>query len=133
MSQWKTAFTLTMAGACLVLGLQAAQAAGRHDRACAEDAKKFCSDVKPGGGKVYQCLTAHETELAPACNERLKAGKARWDAFVAACKPDAEKYCKGTEPGSGRILSCLRGHEADLSAGCKGEFAKARHNRSVTQ
>ncbi|MGH8688787.1 MAG: cysteine rich repeat-containing protein [Burkholderiales bacterium] len=133
MNHWKIAFTMTMAGACLALGLQAAQAAGRHDRTCAEDAKKFCSEVKPGGGKLVQCLSSHEAELAPACSERLKAGKARMEEFVAACKPDVEKLCKGTEPGSGHVLQCLKGHEAELSAGCKSQFSKSKHNRAATQ
>jgi len=127
--------SMTVAGACLALGLLAteAQAAGRRDRACAEDAKKLCSDVKPGGGRVYQCLDSHAAELSPACGERLKTGKANWDAFVSACKPEAEKFCKSTQPGSGRILQCLRGHEEDLSPACKEQFAKARRNRAVTQ
>jgi hypothetical protein len=127
--------SMTMAGACLALGLLAteAQAAGRRDRACVEDAKKLCSDVKPGGGRVYQCLDSHASELSPACSERLKTGKENLEAFVSACKPEAQKFCKSTQPGSGRILQCLRGHEKDLSPDCKAQFAKARSNRAVAQ
>ena len=36
-----------------------------------------------------------------------------------ACKADYEKYCEGTFPGGGRIIRCLSGHYADLSAACK--------------
>ena len=35
------------------------------------------------------------------------------------CKEDAEKLCKGVEPGEGRIVRCLKQHEAELSAACK--------------
>lgn len=35
------------------------------------------------------------------------------------CKVDAERLCKGVEPGEGRILQCLKQHEAELSAACK--------------
>jgi len=35
------------------------------------------------------------------------------------CKEDAERLCKGVEPGEGRILQCLKQHEAELSAACK--------------
>ena len=35
------------------------------------------------------------------------------------CKDDAERLCKGVEPGQGRILQCLKQHEADLSPACK--------------
>jgi len=35
------------------------------------------------------------------------------------CKEDAERLCKGVEPGQGRIVQCLKQHEADLSPACK--------------
>jgi cysteine rich repeat protein len=35
------------------------------------------------------------------------------------CLADAERLCKGVEPGGGRIVRCLQQHEAELSPGCK--------------
>lgn len=35
------------------------------------------------------------------------------------CAGDVEKFCKGVKPGGGRILRCLKEHDADLSAACK--------------
>jgi hypothetical protein len=111
---------------------KATKAAAR-DRVCREDAKKFCSDVRPGGGRVYQCLTSHNAELAPACRERLTAAKARYDEFANACKADAGKYCKGIPAGGGRILSCLKGRESDLTPDCKAQFNRAKSDTTVTQ
>lgn len=82
---------------------------------------------------MYKCLTSHNAELAPACRERLTAAKARYDEFVKACKSDADKYCKSIPPGAGRILSCLKGREADLTADCKAQFHRARSDTTVTQ
>jgi hypothetical protein len=131
---------LALLGASLALAFHFAAAqqpggkppAGRNG-ACTEDAKKFCSDVRIGGGRMYQCLSKHDAELAPGCREHLAAGKARWDAFVQACKADTDKYCKSVQAGSGRVLRCLRGHEAELSAECTAQFANARRNSAVTQ
>jgi len=103
------------------------------ERVCQEDAKKFCGNVRPGGGRIYNCLAGHSAELAPACRERLTAAKARFDEFVKACKSDADKYCKGITPGAGRILSCLKGREADLTADCRAQFHHARSDTTVTQ
>ena len=99
--------------------------AGR-DQVCAEDARKFCSSVRPGGGRMYQCLSGHDAELAPACREQMSAAKARWDKFMQACKGDIEKACKTIPPGQGRMFSCLKGREADLTPECRAEFPRAR-------
>jgi hypothetical protein len=35
------------------------------------------------------------------------------------CADDAAKYCNGVNPGGGRMATCLKEHEKDLSPGCK--------------
>lgn len=35
--------------------------------ACRADASAFCSDVAPGGGRIFQCLKAHAPQLSQAC------------------------------------------------------------------
>jgi len=121
-----------VAGNALAQQAPATKAGGR-DRVCNADAKKFCGDVRPGGGRVYQCLTSHNAELAPACREQLAAAKARYDEFVNACKADMGKYCKSITPGGGRILSCLKGRESDLTPDCKAQFNRAKNDATVTK
>ncbi|MBI3542455.1 MAG: hypothetical protein HY075_04170 [Deltaproteobacteria bacterium] len=43
-----------------------------------------------------------------------------------ACRGDAEKLCKGVEPGGGQLVKCLKDHEADLSEGCKIQSSKIK-------
>ena len=35
------------------------------------------------------------------------------------CADDAAKFCKDVNPGGGRMATCLKEHEKDLSPGCK--------------
>jgi Cysteine rich repeat len=39
--------------------------------ACEGDAKKLCEGIKPGGGKIVQCLKQHESELSSECKEQM--------------------------------------------------------------
>ncbi|HTN92994.1 MAG TPA: cysteine rich repeat-containing protein [Gallionella sp.] len=39
--------------------------------ACRDDAKALCKGMKPGGGKILQCLKQHEDELSPSCKAEM--------------------------------------------------------------
>jgi hypothetical protein len=39
--------------------------------ACQSDVQQFCKDVNIGGGRVFQCLRQHESELSSACQAEL--------------------------------------------------------------
>ena len=43
----------------------------RMKKACEPEAKRFCPDVKPGGGRILQCLHQHESDLSPGCQEAI--------------------------------------------------------------
>jgi hypothetical protein len=92
--------------------------------ACKADAEKFCKDVEPVHGKMVQCMKQHEAELSPACKERIAAAKEKVKECEKECEPDVEKICKDIKPGQGRIVRCLKQHQAELSAGCSECFKK---------
>ncbi len=60
---------------------------------------------------IFAILTA--ASLNPAFAQDFTAEQR------AACKDDYETFCKGTMPGGGRVLACLRKNEGKLSAACK--------------
>ena len=37
--------------------------------ACAEDAKKLCAGVQPGGGRIVACLREHKDSLSDGCRK----------------------------------------------------------------
>jgi hypothetical protein len=39
--------------------------------ACRDNVLKFCKDIKPGEGRIVQCLKGHENELSPQCKAGL--------------------------------------------------------------
>jgi hypothetical protein len=90
-----------------------------EDKPCQADAKKFCADIKPGGGRLMKCMKEHEADLSPACKEKGQKMHEHMDKAKEACKDDAAKLCKDVEPGEGRMLKCMKDHESDLSQGCK--------------
>ena len=119
-----TAFALLATG--LAAGANAQDKGGKGEGPCAQDAKKFCGDVQPGGGRIVKCMKDHEADLSPACQSQMKAAKERIEQVREECKGDAEKFCKDVKPGGGRILKCLKSHQAELSPACGAEFNRKK-------
>lgn len=56
---------------------------------------------------------------SPAWAQATSDQRERARAVAKACRADAQKFCKGVEPGGGRLLACLQGHETEISASCR--------------
>jgi hypothetical protein len=51
--------------------------AGRLRQACKADAKKLCSNIRLGGGRMLRCLEDHAADLSPACRDALDAAPSK--------------------------------------------------------
>jgi hypothetical protein len=116
----------------IALALAFAGAAAAKDeggRPCKADVQKFCKDVKPGGGRIIACLKEHESDLSPECKAAGAKAKDKMSEAKEACKGDLDKYCKGVQPGQGRLVKCLADNKDKLSGSCKGviENAEKKH------
>ena len=40
-------------------------------RACKADAEKLCAGVRPGEGRIVQCLKEHRKDLSPECKKEV--------------------------------------------------------------
>lgn len=46
-----------------------------HQGPCKADREKFCKDVKPGGGRIIECMKTKMAELSPECKEHIAKEK----------------------------------------------------------
>ncbi|WP_083635915.1 cysteine rich repeat-containing protein [Rhizobium gallicum] len=51
--------------------------------------------------------------------------RAQAKKVVQACKADLKQYCKGVQPGGGRIAACLQTNQANLTPKCQAALAEA--------
>jgi len=86
---------------------------------CSEEITKYCKGVKPGGGRLLVCLKEHEKDLTPTCSEKVAEIEKRLEEAKQICAEDTEKFCKGIQPGEGRIANCLNGHIEEISQNCR--------------
>ena len=125
----RAAFLMVFLAALLAPGAgQAADEADRADDPCADDLRQFCPNVKPGSGRVVDCLQSNEPRLSVACRARLDANAQKAKAYILefgrSCRMDVDRYCPGVDPGGGRVLGCLRQHQLELTPTCQGEMTR---------
>ncbi len=121
-------FALTVVSFCLSLWV-GINVYAEDTRPCADDILKFCKDVKPGEGRIANCLKEHEKDLSPACKKRTEEMMMRAKEVHNACADDIDKFCKDVQPGKGNIARCLREHKGELSPECKEELRKVQRKK----
>lgn len=123
----QTVCMTVLAGAfCLMLS---PAVSAKESKPCADDVAKLCKGVERGQGRIAKCLKEHEAELSPECKARGEELKAKAKDFAAACKGDIQKNCSDVKRGGGRIIQCLKQHEAELSPDCKDKMSKPKKNQ----
>jgi hypothetical protein len=70
----------------------------------------------------------HTTGLKIAAVVLIVLSASAWSRADAAeqkfaCREEIAQYCQGVKPGGGRILSCLKEHENELSPTCREKLA----------
>ena len=81
--------------------------------------------MKPGGGKLKDCVEAHFSDLSADCQVAI----VRAAAVGKACKADVKQYCADVKREKGAMADCMKSHAADISDGCKEAMAKAEAGR----
>jgi len=89
---------------------------------CADDIEKYCKEIKPGGGRILNCLKSHETELSISCKGKIGELNGFIKDCEQACSGDITQFCKEVQPGGGRIIKCLREHDKELSSSCSAKL-----------
>ena len=85
---------------------------------CKTDAAKLCPGMEAGTG-LFKCMHEKESQFSTECKAKMAEGHAKMKAAKDACKGDVQKFCKDVKEGGGRIIQCMKAHEAELSAECK--------------
>src|SRR5258705_99620 len=74
-----------------------------------------CADVKPGGGRIKDCVKTHAGEFSDACKARL----ARVAEISKACTTDVKESCPGKE------RSCILKSIGNVKDQCKAALAQS--------
>ena len=103
----------------ICLGAWSRAYAEEQNLTCSEEISKYCKGVKPGGGRLLACLKEHERRSDATCREKVAEIEKRLEEAKQICAGDTEKFCKGIQPGEGRIAKCLNEHLQEISPICR--------------
>lgn len=102
------------------------KAAGKEEKplgtaACLQDLKKFCAKVRPGNGRLVDCLRENDGQLSKGCRKTHSEHYRKMEMAAGAkenCAGDAEDFCSDVTPGTGRLARCLKDNLSELSKPC---------------
>ena len=114
-NRWTLLASMLVAGH-LALALPGTASA---EDACLADAKRLCSTIPTGQGRVYYCLRSSWNQLSDGCQQLLDWAQKRANEVALDCQADAFSYCQGVPAGKGRLYACLAGHRDQISSECK--------------
>ena len=97
--------------------------ASNADHPCHSEIQKVCPKEKLGEG-MGKCVHTHMKEFSPACQAKMSAMKDKVHSAMEACHADVQKLCGNVKRGGGRIVKCLKEHQADVSEPCKAKMAE---------
>jgi hypothetical protein len=99
--------------------------ATKLENSCADDIKKFCSDVTPGEGRMIYCMQAHEDKIGPKCAFDLEEAATdiqlsadNLKEAITACKAEITGVCGKIQPGEGRVAACVMANKSTASKSC---------------
>ena len=92
---------------------------------CDEDIKQHCDGLGNNSEKVFMCLAAYEEHLSTDCKlgileaaVSVRMGAAALNYSIVSCEADADKHCLDVQPGEGRMVSCIKANESNVSKEC---------------
>jgi hypothetical protein len=107
--------SILVIGAVLLLSAPVAMAKERSIGVCAADVKAKCAEVKPGEGRIKDCVKIHAAEFSDMCKARL----ARVAEISKACTPDVKESCPDKE------RSCILKNLGNFKDQCKEALAQS--------
>jgi|SRR5471032_2250118 Cysteine rich repeat len=67
--------------------------------ACKQDVQTLCTDVKPGEGRVKECMKSHHEQLSAGCKAAIKANRREHSEQAPAGAPPAGAPPASQPPG----------------------------------
>ena len=118
----RIAFTNSLFVGIAMLLLPCSMAASAQElmqvaKTCVADVRAQCPGVRPGGGRIRECIKTHLKDLSEPCQTLVLKAVA-----VKNCAADVTKLCADN---LGRIEACMKDHLADVSEPCKEAMANA--------
>jgi hypothetical protein len=112
---------LQLSSACVHNIQEVQRRAAEFNADCGADVYRFCPSVQRGQGRILQCLAVHvgRRELATNCEDAVVTAMEKLQEFSDACSNEAAQLCQGVQPGTGKVLICLRAYSDRLSTRCR--------------
>ena len=92
------------------------------DNPCADDAKKYCSNVIQGNGRTMKCLLEHENDISIFCKDWIKDAFKKTENLIAVCNKESSLFCGQYGNDTAGLVYCLNSNFASLGQDCRDKI-----------
>ncbi len=114
----KTLPVLTALLTLALIGHGGGQALAADANPCADDFRKFCGDVTPGGGRLLACYEKQKDKLSPDCRAWAESAKSNAASLKSVCAREIDQACNAERGDPLALLNCLQKEYISLSPRC---------------
>ncbi len=82
---------------------------------CGADYFYHCKFIRPGGGRIINCLSEVIDQIDPACAQLVTTG--------STCVADMQRFCADASPGE-EARACMMENRGQFSAPCQETMAE---------
>ncbi len=127
MNHWKSILLTAILSAAVALPLLAEDRKGPKGP-CFEEVETICEGIKPGDGRLRECIKENKDKFSPECQAKMKKHHEMMMKVREACQADKAKLCPDAEPGKG-LRACFKENKDKLSNTCKAAMKEMREKR----
>lgn len=111
-------YILSAVSMLVLMAVTASPTPAEQNRPCAEDMKKYCSSVSPGGGRLLQCYEQQKKNMSAECVAWAESLKKNAVEVKAACKAETDMSCNSEKGDPFAMLNCIQANYTRLSQKC---------------
>lgn len=122
---------LSVVSLLVLMLLTALPVTADQNRPCAEDMKKYCTGITPGGSRLLKCYEEQKKNMSPECVAWAELLKKNAAEVKTACSAEIDASCNFSKGDPLQMIDCIQANYTRLSPRCADTLNEFKYYHPV--